>query len=46
MLPQVNETRRTVRRHNLCVVIQSMHELGISPEFGREAQAGPARVAT
>lgn len=23
--------------HNICVVIQSMHELGIEPEFGRDA---------
>ena len=31
---QFNETMCKVLCHNLCVVIQSMHELGIAPEFG------------
>jgi hypothetical protein len=33
---QVNEARK-VLCHNLCVVIQSMYELGIAPEFTSEA---------
>jgi transposase len=31
---QFNETLCKVLCHNICVVIQSMHELGIAPEFG------------
>ncbi len=31
---QFNEALCKVLCHNLCCVIQSMHELGISPEFG------------
>jgi len=34
---QVNEALCKVRCHNLCVVIQSMYELGIAPEFTSEA---------
>lgn len=29
---QVNEVLRKVLCHNLCVLIQSMYELGIEPE--------------
>lgn len=36
---QFNEALCKVLCHNLCVVIQSMHELGISPDFGSAAQA-------
>ncbi|HXI15941.1 MAG TPA: transposase [Chloroflexota bacterium] len=31
---QFNEAMCKVLCHNICVVIQSMHELGISPDFG------------
>jgi hypothetical protein len=31
---QFNEVLCKVLAHNLCVVIQSMYELGISPDFG------------
>jgi len=31
---QFNEALCKVLCHNLCCVIQSMHELGISPDFG------------
>jgi transposase len=34
---QVNEALCKVLCHNLCVVIQSMYELNITPEFYREA---------
>jgi hypothetical protein len=34
---QVNEAPCNVLCHNLCVVIQSMYELGIAPEFTSEA---------
>jgi transposase len=34
---QVNEALTKVLAHNLCVVIQSMYELGITPEFVNEA---------
>jgi transposase len=34
---QVNEALTKVLAHNLCVVIQSMYELGITPEFCSEA---------
>jgi transposase len=34
---QVNEALCKVLCHNLCVVIQSMYELGIAPEFTSEA---------
>lgn len=34
---QVNEALTKVLAHNLCVVIQSMYELGITPEFMNEA---------
>jgi len=34
---QVNEALCKVLCHNLCVVIQSMYELGIAPEFTNEA---------
>ena len=30
---QINEALCKVLCHNLCVVIQSMHELNITPEF-------------
>lgn len=33
---QVNEALTKVLAHNLCVVIQSMYELGITPEFVNE----------
>ncbi|HEX7771109.1 MAG TPA: transposase [Pyrinomonadaceae bacterium] len=36
---QVNEALCKVLCHNLCVVIQSMYELGIAPEFMSEAEA-------
>jgi len=34
---QVNEALTKVLAHNLCVVIQSMYELNITPEFCSEA---------
>ena len=34
---QVNEALTKVLAHNLCVVIQSMYELNITPEFTSEA---------
>jgi hypothetical protein len=34
---QVNEALAKVLAHNLCVVIQSMYELNITPEFMSEA---------
>jgi len=34
---QINEALCKVLCHNLCVVIQSMYELGIEPEFRAEA---------
>jgi transposase len=34
---QVNEALTKVLAHNLCVVIQSMYELNITPEFMSEA---------
>jgi hypothetical protein len=34
---QVNEALTKVLAHNLCVVIQSMYELNITPEFCGEA---------
>jgi transposase len=34
---QINETLCKVLCHNLCVVIQSVHELGIEPTFLAEA---------
>ena len=34
---QVNEALAKVLAHNLCVVIQSMYELDITPEFMSEA---------
>jgi transposase len=34
---QINEALCKVLCHNLCVVIQSMHELNITPEFSSEA---------
>jgi transposase len=34
---QMNEALCKVLCHNLCVVIQSMYELGIAPEFISEA---------
>ena len=36
---QINEALCKVRCHNLCVVIQSMHELNITPEFSNAAMA-------
>ena len=36
---QFNEAMCKVLCHNICVVIQSMHELGISPDFGTAAAA-------
>lgn len=33
---QINEALCKVLCHNLCVVIQSVHELGIEPTFGAE----------
>src|SRR3954462_2852169 len=34
---QVNEALTKVLAHNLCVVIQSMYELNVTPEFMNEA---------
>jgi transposase len=34
---QINEALTKVLAHNLCVVIQSTYELGITPEFCSEA---------
>ena len=34
---QINEALTTVLCHNLCVVIQSMYELGVEPKFISEA---------
>ena len=34
---QVNEALTKVLAHNLCVVMQSMYELNITPEFTSEA---------
>ena len=34
---QINEALCKVLCHNLCVVIQSVYELGIAPEFTSEA---------
>ena len=34
---QINEALCKVLCHNLCVVIQTMYELGIAPEFTSEA---------
>ena len=34
---QINEALCKVLCHNLCVVIQSMHELNITPEFSNAA---------
>jgi hypothetical protein len=34
---QINEALCKVLCHNLCVVIQSMYELGVAPEFTSEA---------
>ena len=33
---QINEALLKVLSHNLCVVIQAIHELGIEPQFLRE----------
>lgn len=35
---QVNEVLCKVLCHNICVVIQSMYELGVQPMFGEELQ--------
>lgn len=35
---QANEALCKVLCHNLCVVIQSMYELGIQPDFYTEVQ--------
>lgn len=40
---QVNEVLCKVIAHNLCVVIQEMHELGIKPEFCTKS-AEPAQI--
>jgi hypothetical protein len=37
MTAQINEALSKVLCHNLCVVIQSVHELGIEPTFLAEA---------
>jgi hypothetical protein len=34
---QINEALCKVLCHNLCVVIQSMYELGVEPQFRVEA---------
>jgi hypothetical protein len=34
---QINQALTKVLCHNLCVAIQSMYELDITPEFCREA---------
>lgn len=34
---QINEALCKVLCHNLCVIIQSVYELGIAPEFTSEA---------
>ena len=39
MTAQINEALCKVLCHNLCVVIQSVHELGIETSFGQEAAA-------
>ena len=36
---QMNETLLKVLFHNICVVIQSMHELGITPDFAPQRAA-------
>jgi hypothetical protein len=36
MTAQINEALCKVLCHNLCVVIQSVHELGIETTFGAE----------
>jgi hypothetical protein len=42
----VNETLCKVLAHNLCVLIQEQHELGIEPIFWKEApKDGPAALA-
>jgi hypothetical protein len=39
---QFNEALCKVLAHNICCVIQSMHELGITPTFWHEAQLATA----
>jgi hypothetical protein len=34
---QINEALTKVLAHNLCVIVQSMYELGVTPEFMNEA---------
>lgn len=36
---QINEVLCKVRAHNLCVLVQSMYELGVDAAFGEQAQA-------
>ncbi|HWN11991.1 MAG TPA: hypothetical protein VNO50_22370 [Pyrinomonadaceae bacterium] len=39
MTAQINEALCKVLCHNLCVVIQSVHELGIDADFSTEVAA-------
>ena len=41
---QVNEVLCKIICHNICVVIQEMHELGINPNFCVESQGGVYKV--
>lgn len=41
---QINEVLLKILCHNICVVIQEMHELGINPEFCLKSQEGVKKV--
>ena len=41
---QMNEVLCKVLCHNLCVLIQAIHELGIEPTFGAERFLAPKSV--
>ena len=41
---QVNEVLCKVICHNICCVIQEMHELGVNPDFCVESQGGVCKV--
>ena len=43
---QVNELLCKVLCHNICVVIQSMYELGIEPDFWQNSRMVPQRQET
>jgi transposase len=45
MTAQINEALCKVLCHNLCVVIQSMHELGITATFEAETTLAPKRLS-